>query len=38
MRGSRHMLAVAPNPGEDGELRVCLDVPGVNRAASQERF
>ena len=28
----------APNPGEDAGLRVCVDVPGLNRAASQERF
>ena len=28
---------VAPHPGEDGGLRVCIDIPGLNRAASQER-
>lgn len=28
----------APHPGEDGGLRVCIDIPGLNRAASQERF
>ena len=25
-------------PGEDAGLPVCIDVPGLNRAASQERF
>ena len=38
MRGSRRLPAVAPHPGEDGGLRVCIDIPGLNRAASQERF
>ena len=38
MRGSRGLPAVAPHPGEDGGLRVCIDVPGLNRAASQERL
>ena len=38
MRGSRRLPAVAPHPGEDGGLHVCIDVPGLNRAASQERF
>ena len=38
MRGSRRLPAVAPHPGEDGGLRVCIDVPGLNRAASQERL
>ena len=38
MRGSRRLPAVAPHPGEDGGLRVCVDVPGLNRAASQERL
>ena len=28
----------APHPGEDGGLHVCVDIPGLNRAASQERF
>ena len=27
-----------PHPGEDGGLRVCIDIPGLNRVASQERF
>ena len=36
MRGSRRLPAVAPHPGEDGGLRVCIDIPGLNRAASQE--
>ena len=36
MRGSRRLPATAPHPGEDGGLRVCIDVPGLNRAASQE--
>ena len=38
MRGSRRLPAVAPHPGEDGGLRVCIDVPGLNRATSQERL
>ena len=38
MSGSRRLPAVAPHPGEDGGLRVCIDIPGLNRAASQERF
>ena len=38
MSGSRRLPAVAPHPSEDGGLRVCIDVPGLNRAASQERF
>ena len=36
MRGSRRLPAVAPHPGEDGGLHVRIDVPGLNRAASQE--
>ena len=36
MRGCRRPPAVAPHPGEDGGLRVCIDIPGLNRAASQE--
>ena len=38
MRSSRRLPDVAPHPGEDGGLRVCIDVPGLNRAASQERL
>ena len=38
MSGSRRLLATAPHPGEDGGLCVCIDIPGLNRAASQERF
>ena len=38
MSGSRRLPAVAPHPGEDGGLRVCIDVPGLNRATSQERL
>ena len=38
MRGSSHLPVVAPHPGEDGGLRVCIDIPGINRAASQERL
>ena len=38
MSGSRHLPVVAPHPGKDGGLRVCINVPGLNRAASQERF
>ena len=28
----------AHHPGEGAELRVCIDIPGLNRVASQERF
>ena len=38
MRGSRRLPTVAPHSGEDGGLCVCIDVPGLNRAASQERL
>ena len=37
MRGSRRLPAMAPHPGEDGGLRVCVDMPGLNQAVSQER-
>ena len=38
MRGDRRSRGAAPHPGEDAGLRVCIDVPGLNRAASQEHF
>ena len=38
MRGDSRSLGAAPHPGEDAGLRVCIDVPGLNRAASQECF
>ena len=38
MRGSRRLPIVAPHPGEDGRLHVCIDIPGLNQAASQERL
>jgi len=38
MRGSRRLPDVAPHPGEEGGLRICIDVPGLNRAVSQERL
>ena len=38
MSGNRRLPAVAPRPGEDGGLRICIDIPGLNRAASQERL
>ena len=38
MRGDSRSRGGAPHPGEDAGLRVCIDVPGLNRAASQERF
>ena len=38
MRGSRCLPAAASHPGEDGGLRICIDIPGLNRAASQERL
>ena len=36
MKGGRRLPAVAPHPGEDGGLRVCIDIPGLNRVASLE--
>ena len=36
MSGSRCLPTVAPHPGEDGGLRVCINVPRLNRAASHE--
>ena len=38
MRGDRRSPGAAAHLGEDGGLRVCIDIPGLNRAASQERF
>ena len=38
MKGGRRLPAVAPHPGEDGGLRVCIDIPGLNQATSQERL
>ena len=38
MRGTRRLPAVAPQPSEDGGLRVCVDVPGLNQVASLERL
>ena len=38
IRGDSRTGGAAPHPGEDAGLRVCIDVPGLNRAASQERF
>ena len=38
MRGDSRSRGAAPHPGEDAGLRVSIDVPGLNRAASQERF
>ena len=38
MSGSRRLPAVDPHLGEDGGLRVCIDIPGLNRATSQERL
>ena len=38
MRGDRCSPGTAPHPGEDGGLRVLVDIPGLNRAASQERY
>ena len=36
MHGDRHLLGVAPHLGEDGGLHICIDIPGLNQAASQE--
>ena len=38
MGRDRRLPGVDPHPGEDGGLHVCIDIPGLNRAASQERF
>ena len=38
MRGDRRSPGATPHPGEDGGLRVCIDIPGLNRAASRERL
>ena len=38
MRGDHRSPGAAPHPGKDAGLRVCIDVPGLNRAASQELF
>ena len=38
MRGDSRSRGAAPHPGVDAGLCVCIDVPGLNRAASQERF
>ena len=38
MRDHSRSQGTAPHLGEDAGLRVCVDVPGLNRAASQERF
>ena len=38
MRSDRRLLGAAPHPGEDGGLRVCIDMPGLNRVTSLERL
>ena len=38
MRGDSRSRGAAPHPGVDAGLRVCIDIPGLNRAAPQERF
>src|SRR3954462_10457588 len=38
MRGCRRLPAVAPHPGEDGGLRVCIVVPGLNQVTTMERL
>ena len=38
IRGDCRPPGVAPHPGEGGELHVCIDIPRLNRATSQERF
>ena len=38
MRGNRRSRGTASHLGEDVGLRICIDVPGLNRAASQELF
>ena len=36
--GDRRSPSAAPHPSEDAGLRVCIDVPGLNKAMSQELF
>src|SRR4051812_6553225 len=38
MRGCRRPPAVAPHPGEDGGLRVCIDILGLNQITTTERL
>lgn len=38
MRGDCRPPDAIPHPGEDGRLCICIDIPGLNKAASQERF
>ena len=38
MPGDRRPPGAAPHPSEDGGLCVCVNIPGLNQAASQERF
>ena len=38
MRGDRRSPGTAPHLGKDAGLRICINVPGLNRAASQEPF
>ena len=38
MRSDRRLPGMAPHLGEDGGLCVWIDIPGLNRAAPQERF
>ena len=38
MRHNSRLPGVAPHPGEDGGLRVCIDIPGLNRVTSLERL
>ncbi len=38
MKGGHRLPAVAPHPGEDGGLHVCIDIPGLSRVTSLERL
>ena len=38
IRSDRCLPGVAPHPGEDGGLRVCIDYLGLSQVASQERY
>ena len=38
IRGDRRSPGAAPDLGKDGGLRVCIDIPGLNRTTSQELF
>ena len=38
MKGGCRLPGVAPHPSEDGGLRICINIPGLNRVASLEHL